>query len=289
MKASISGTDSLVLFRNSQGLEGRGTLLHLTRNQAVFEVYNPYSIVQLSEVLADLRILRGERTIYSGRAVASHLLPTGIMVIVSATLVDAWSDLAGAEPGQGVRDEVGAFVRNWEDTYALRPSFQLAVSTLRSFLGELSRWLGQVEAVSGPGDGAPELRREFAQEVEEPLVPKLAELFRRFEDEAAEVPPAEVDAHKGFARREIHPLMLCSPFVHRTYTKPLGYAGDYEMVNMLLADPLQGSTTYARVVNAIAIRSPTGEGHRNRIGILLDRLRGEAARVEAAGRAPLRV
>jgi len=51
-------TDSLVTFRNSQGAHARGTLMDLTRHAVVFEVYNPYSIVQLSEVLQELRINR---------------------------------------------------------------------------------------------------------------------------------------------------------------------------------------------------------------------------------------
>ncbi len=290
MKPSISGTDSLVAFRNSQGTEGRGTLVHLTRNQVVFEVYNPYSIVQLSEVLGELRILRGDRTIYAGRAVVSSLVSTGLMVIVSATLVDPWSDLVGLGPGEGVRDEVREFVREWETIYRLRPSYQLAVSNVRSFLGELSRWLGQVEAVSGLGasSGDPSLVSEFVEEVEEPVTPKLQELFGRFEEEAGQVPEDELDAHKAFARREIHPLALCSPFVHRTYTKPLGYAGDYQMVNMILEKPLEGQNTYARVLNSFNLSQPTAEAHRNRIAILRERLRHEAARAAGLGR-PLRV
>jgi len=44
-------TDSTVVFRNCQRLEARGTIMRLSRNSVVFEVYNPYSIVQASEVL----------------------------------------------------------------------------------------------------------------------------------------------------------------------------------------------------------------------------------------------
>ena len=55
-----STLQSLVTFRNSQGESARGTLLKLDRTTAVFEVYNPYSIVQLSEVLNQLVIRRGD-------------------------------------------------------------------------------------------------------------------------------------------------------------------------------------------------------------------------------------
>ena len=56
-------------------------------------------------------------------------------------------------------------------------------------------------------------------------------------------------AHRNFAQTALHPLLLRAPFVYRTFAKPLGYAGDYEMVNQILADPRQGSSTYFQIVN----------------------------------------
>ena len=48
--------ESLVLCVNSEGLELRATPIRLTRHLVVFEVYNPYSILQLSEVLQEFQI-----------------------------------------------------------------------------------------------------------------------------------------------------------------------------------------------------------------------------------------
>ena len=44
-------------------------------------------------------------------------------------------------------------------------------------------------------------------------------------------------------------LLLSSPFLYRAYQKPLGYAGDYEMVNMIARDPYEGGSLFAKVVN----------------------------------------
>ena len=214
LERSITGLDSLVVFRNSQGVEARGTLIHITRHLVVFEVYNPYSVVQLSEVLDELRIMRGDRIIYTGRAVVSNLVTTGVMLIVSATLVDPWKDLAGLAPGQGVREEVERFVEDFEASHNLRPSYQLVVSNIRSFLGEMSRWLGQLEAATGV-DGPnmdPDIRAEYFEEIRQPVAPKVDELFGRFEEEAAKLAPEEIFVHKSFSRRELHPLMLCTRF-----------------------------------------------------------------------------
>ncbi|MEM0926485.1 MAG: hypothetical protein AAGJ83_10645, partial [Planctomycetota bacterium] len=102
-------------FKNSQGVAAEGTLVKLTRQSVVFEVYNPYSIVQLSEVITQLRIHQGERATYEGRAVITGLLNTGLILIVSASLVDPWNDLKSLEPGEILRSFVRDFVDDWED------------------------------------------------------------------------------------------------------------------------------------------------------------------------------
>ncbi|MCY2954196.1 MAG: class I SAM-dependent methyltransferase [Planctomycetota bacterium] len=287
MERSTVGFDSVIAFRNSQNLEARGTLIHVTRNVVVFEVYNPYSVVQLSEVLHDLRIMRGERVIYSGRAVVSSIVATGVMLIVSATLVDPWSDLAGVAPGRALTEEVRGFVRDWETSFRIRPSYQLVVGSIAGFFAELNRWLNHAEAAGASGDSL-SLQEELALSVEAGLTDKLGSLFGTFEAEAAQVAPEEAESHKAFARRQMHPLMLVSPFIHRTFTKPLGYAGDYEMVNMIVRSPLEGPNTYARVLNAAILRSKGAQAHRNRIDRLVHYLKTEARRVTAMNR-PLRV
>ncbi|MGK0237782.1 MAG: extracellular factor (EF) 3-hydroxypalmitic acid methyl ester biosynthesis protein [Candidatus Pelagisphaera sp.] len=282
-QSKLSGIDSLVSFKNSQGKDCRGTLIHITRNTAVFEVYNPYSIVQLSEVLPHLNILRGSRMVYQGKAVVSHMLSTGLMVIVSTTLVDAWSDLNELLPGKELKAETHRFVEDWAISHRIQPNYQLTVGTLRNFLSELSRWLDEAEAGAfGTSNSIAddELRREFVDDVRGPIEPKFGELVVAFENAASEVPDEFLMSHKAYVQRELHPLLLCSPFVHRSYTKPLGYAGDYEMVNMMLCE----STTkvpgiYANIVDEFHIKSAAPKAHRNRVVMLQERLEAEAARV----------
>ena len=89
--------------------------------------------------------------------------------------------------------------------------------------------------------------------------------------------------HRAFARRLLHPLVLCSPFVYRTFHKPLGYAGDYEMVNMILRDPYEGASLFAKIVNVCFLKNPPAEAHRNRIKYLTHRLGEETRRVQTLG------
>lgn len=282
--ATVSSTiNSLVSFRNSQNKEGRGTLIHVTRSSIVFEVYNPYSIVQLSEVLPSLNILRGDRTIYRGKAVVSHILNTGVMNIISATLVDTWSDAAGLKSGGELRTETERFVDDWSHSSQLKPEYTHIVSILRNFLEELSRWIGEAEvSILGEKESIHEsdLFEEFYQEVDGPSLGKINELFSQYEHEASLVAPEEIMTHKSFSRRELHPLTLCAPIVDRSYNKPLGFAGDYEMINMTLGtSSARGENTYASLIHNYFIETQTPLSNRYRSIDLQNRIQTEAERV----------
>jgi extracellular factor (EF) 3-hydroxypalmitic acid methyl ester biosynthesis protein len=286
-KTDTFATDNTLTFRNSQGVESQGTIMTLSRHAVVFEVYNPYSIVQLSEVLSQIRIHRGDRSIYSGRAVVTNLVNTGLMLIVSASLVDPWSDMEGLSPGPRLRDEVLNFVDDWNvGNQRLRPGYQRSVSNLRNFLQEFSRWLEHGEAEAGITEPTTpqDVVMNFVVDVEAAVSPKVAELFQIFEEEARQVSEEDLPIHKSFMRHEVHPLIMCSPFLHRTFTKPLGYAGDYEMVNMIMREPLEGRNTYAKIVNAMHLRTGVAQAHRNRIDRLIEYLTREGRRVGAMGR-----
>lgn len=268
--------NSHVAFRNSQGADARGTLLKLTRTTLIFEVYNPYSIVQLSEVLHGVQIRRGERVVYRGGAIVNNLVNTGLMLIVSATLLDSWSDLSGILfDSSGVQREVEQFVNDWRSSSQLQPGYQLVVARLRSFLTELNRWMEQIDIALEDDDTKRhgEAYRAIFDDLTTPIVPHLQELFFNFEEEAAAVPEEHVTTHKRLVQNDLHPLMLRAPFVHRSFYKPLGYAGDYEMVNMMLRDPREGPTIYAQLINMLYLSAGPAAAHRNRIDILVDHLR----------------
>jgi len=282
--------DILVTCRNSQGGEIRSTPVRVTRFTAVLEVYNPHSILQLSEVLGEFRITLGDRCVYAGRAVVSSLVNAGILVLAEVTLEDeSWLDVDMFSPisqPERLREEFDAFMGQWRKLQGISGAFKVAVADLQMLLAEVRRWLEQVElgVRSEPAGVRRELERQVLGGLEGRILPEIDEWIGRFDDVAECVEDPLRPAYRAYARRQIHPLVMCSPFVYRTYHKPLGYAGDYGMVNMILGDPHEGSTLFAKLVNVVFLRNPPAEAHRNRIKHLRQRLGEETRRVSSAGR-----
>ncbi|KQP12335.1 class I SAM-dependent methyltransferase [Pseudorhodoferax sp. Leaf267] len=281
--------DAVVTFRNSQGEIVRGVLTNYQRRSLVMEVYNPYSIVQVSEVLSELTVRSGERAVYRGKAVVVSLLNTGLMAVVSVTLTDEWDELSvmGHGPASYAL-QAQAFVEDWDARFNIGQDYQVAVSQMRTFLSDVSRWVDQADmAAALPKNAEGRLRDDVFFEIASPLIQRVRGCIDRLEDVARGVPEELQPGHRAFAQTAIHPLILRAPFVYRAFAKPLGYAGDYEMVNQMLGDPREGASTYFQIINAFFLEAAVARAHRNRIDILVDTL---SALTDAPGHdGPVRV
>jgi extracellular factor (EF) 3-hydroxypalmitic acid methyl ester biosynthesis protein len=265
--------DSIIVGRTSQGYEVRATPLRITRHVVAFEIYNPYSILQLSEVLVEFNIIVNDRLIYSGRATVSNLVNTGIVVVCEATLDEAWLDVdlfSLITQPKKLQADFTDFLKEWERIHSILPEYKVVLADMQNYLIDLRRWLEQVELGirSSPSRDGLRLEREVLQELMPSVLPSINSHFARFEEVADKVLPDLLPFHRTYAKRQLHPLVLCAPFAYRTYHKPLGYAGDYEMVNMILRDPLEGSSLFAKSVNLWFLTRAPAAAHRNRIQYL---------------------
>ncbi len=179
------------------------------------------------------------------------------------------------EPTHDSSDDAGAD--------ALREGYVRAVRRLGRFLAK-TRDLLDAHDLQSRVDGEKSELQRLSNSVIVPLEQELVDLMALFEREAVSV-SCDVEKHCAFARSELHHHLLNAPFAARTFQKPLGYAGDYEMVNMMLGESrAEPNGSFARFVNDVLLGVPVVQAHRNRIEILESTLGSEASRVNADGR-----
>lgn len=271
MEATISKIDSGVVFRNGRGAEIRGALSKLTRSALMFEVYSPYPVVETGETLEAVRVVRGGQPVYSGGAVVDSVLSTGWNSMVVATPLGSITPVDSPLPRGLLSTQADEMIKQWETAQPLVPEYQIAVCNYRSFLSQFARWMTQLDLAGETSSAADDISRAVA--------PRLRNLAGALEQAYGLLPVDARPAHTEYARRELHPLMLCAPLVHRTVTKPMGYSGDYETVNMILRHRMEGPTAYAAILHHFLLSADIGDGHRNRIVRLVDHLRQESARL----------
>lgn len=281
MSQNLSHLNTTVSCKNSQGQQIAANVLSLRRYSATFEVYNPFSLLQLSEVMQRFQIRLNDRVVYSGEAIVSNLVNTGVLLICEVTLGDAWLDIDFLSDREGtlpLEQQFSSFLNDWKTANQVEPQFKSVTADLQSLLVGLQRWMEQADLglrTSTAGDLDEKAARTI-QSLEGPLAEQIHEAMGAFELAARGISKEDQATHKFYVRRQIHPLVLCSPFAYRTFYKPLGYAGDYEMVNMMLRPPYEGASLFAKSINCALLKTAPVEAHRNRI-TYLQKVLAEAA------------
>jgi extracellular factor (EF) 3-hydroxypalmitic acid methyl ester biosynthesis protein len=282
--------ESLVTFQTSEGLAMQGKPVRVTRHAVVFEWYNPGAATRLSEVLSEFKIVLRDRPVYSGRAVVRNVVDAGLNVMCEATLNEAyWTDVNPASVSQRdgqLAGEFKAFLDEWQKLYKVLPDYKVVIADMQTFLADLRIWLEQVEVGirSTPSGSRVQLEQAVTHELTQVVIPPVNELFEKFEAIAEKIEADQKPAHESYMRQHLHPLVLGAPFAHRTFYKPLGYAGDYEMVNMIARDGQEGGSLFAKVVNCWFLKQPPAVAHRNRLTYLAGCLETEAMRLSRLGR-----
>jgi extracellular factor (EF) 3-hydroxypalmitic acid methyl ester biosynthesis protein len=282
--------DSHVVFQTDKGVELRAALLWVTRHTATFEIRDIGVSPRISEKFQSLRIVYQDRTIYAGAAVVRGLASAGLTQNCEVLLSEeAWKDAASTSNSSGWEPPsrgFDTFLSEWQKLYRVLPEYKVVVADIHTFLFDLNLWLQQVEMELNQLDPSERGRHEgqFVLQLRDSVVPAIENLFSRFETVAERIPPDLVPAHRSFCKRQLHPLVLCAPFIYRTFAKPLGYAGDYEMMNMIVRNGLEGESLFAKLVNAYMLNQAPAHGVRKRVDLLSNRMIDETLRVSRLGR-----
>jgi len=280
--------ESSASFTNNEGAHVRASLIRFSRQSAFLEVHSPFGILHTSEVLSDLRIVLNDRALYTGRAVVRNLVSTGTSTVCEAQLEEPWNEV-GLQQLQAGANNLGRsyqeFLVEWEKHYRVRPQFKELVVDFEVFLTDLRLWLEQIELGlrAQPAGSRLESEHQVVDELAGPIIVSIDHFIDRFEHFAAELPADLQAVHRAHLRRELHPLILASPFAYRTFRKPLGYAGDYEVVNMMLRSSCEGATLFAKIINVWLLGQAPVVAHQNRIAYLTRKLTEETMRCRNAG------
>ncbi len=267
----------------------QGVPIRVARYGAAIELYHTGVAPRSSEVIDEFKITLQSKVVYLGRAVIRSIVDTGTKVVCEVMLDESfWMDLT---PGIARQKEVELvtefkkFLHEWQKLYKVLPEFKEAVSDIKTFLVDLRFWLEKIELEiqsSSEPDRA-RLERNVIDRLSPQIIPVLDTLFDKFEHIAAGLTEESRPAHRSYIQRSLHEIVLCAPFANRTYQKPLGYPGDYEMVNMMIRDPQEGVSLFSKIFNVWLLQQGSAAAHRNRLTYLSKLIESEALRVSCTG------
>lgn len=203
----------------------------------------PGTIVEL-----DLRL--AEKNLFRGPAVVGAIERTPFSTLATFTLIDALIDLAACAAGHEA-EAVEA-----EITEGLR-SQTLVSEEYRRHAADLLQWLRRYRTVLDQVErshDAATADRVLAL-CEERILPEWRQRWLEgnalVRDTASD--PDVFRATKRFTELVVSPEFAAGPLWKRTWEKPLGYPGDYEVMNQIYQWRLIGETRFAKLMHRLGL------------------------------------
>lgn len=108
----------------------------------------------------------------------------------------------------------------------------------------------------------------FSKHFVEFFNPVYDQLFNQL----SECTTAQKNAAFTFFRDSLKKLIYDAPFADRSFNKPLGYAGDYDMMNLIYRPDLAGNSLFAKCLNYYFVNEPAALAVKNRAAYLREKL-----------------
>jgi len=271
-----------------QGDVIEGGLLRLEPAGGVFECYSTDPVPEAGESVYDVQIKLAEAVRYSGPIRIEQVVDAGLNCFCQFSVQ---GDLGGEWTQGGIDADLQAgrlscaFDR-WRTSRRLLPQYKLLIGDMATLFKGVSEWLlSEEHRLRCEPAGEQDVLHAAARELGPSIAGALDSVWEEFHTIADRISVGESDCYRDYLRDHLLEFLMVAPFARRAYTKPLGYAGDYECVNMIERDPYEGRSLFAKMVNYWLLQQLPSKAHRSRIDYLEQRLVDEVARVGSQGRA----
>lgn len=232
--------------------------------------------------LTDLEIVCGDRQLFRGTGIIRRLSDAPNSHRIGIELAGGGIDLAELfreETRQGFAQRLRGFEEEQSRLLHVGERFKAWVADLRTELEALKAFLAAEELALADEDM--QTRIETENEILGMIHPKIVErmflargelneMVRGFSDE-------EHETHRAYLKKHVVHLFTEAPFAKRASEKPYGYAGDYEMMNMLYRDHREGNSLFAKAMNEYSTTEDAAVANINRIefiqGLIADRMK----------------
>jgi extracellular factor (EF) 3-hydroxypalmitic acid methyl ester biosynthesis protein len=251
-----------------------GSVLNFSGEGLALAVDGQRDMFLAGDLLSHLRVYRGDHVFYDGAAVVRHIHEVEGRTVLGISFQGSMFDLAKlheVDLREAVQQRVDAFAASARQLDRIDGRFKAWVADAGYYLSGLRETLGREEAQIADEDRY--TREAASREILEYVVPRLsAHMQPAFAELRRLVADCDAEAHQRYRQyfqRQLLPAFIDeSPFFRRCYRKPLGYAGDYEMMNMVYEDHFAGDTLFGKAINAFGCRIRAAQAVINRIPFL---------------------
>ncbi len=248
-------------------------LFDVSQNGIAFEWSGDHAL-EIGADIEKLSIHFDDHEAYSGQAQVSSVRRVGALTVVGASLLDtlmniedvlhlrdvkAW--VAGASSEKLRAEDAPWRVSGYDRFKSLIADMRLFLEDGQAQLSELERAL---PSHVSHGDQSSPARDALVERVRSGFSSDLVRAARDIDEAMREAAGKDLESLREFSQRHLHGLLMQSPWMYRARHKPLGYPGDFEVMNGLYGNHFVGPTLFAKAMNLAFVSTPAAEAVRAR-------------------------
>lgn len=164
--------------------------------------------------------------------------------------------------------------------------FKLYIADYRDYLTSIKNPLDKAEKEISllPLAEREKIERGILKALEETFRRKSDEFFKNLNTICKKYSDEKLVPFKVYFQSHLHDLLLLCPFGVRSVNKPLGYPGDYEMMNMIYGNHYRGESLFAKLENRYWCTIAPARANMDRLQYLKSKIQSTAERVSKEGK-----
>jgi len=238
--------------------------------------------VELGATLEEIIITFDEHEAYRGQARVSSVRRNGHHVIAGVSLLDTLMNLDDVLHMRDIKawsagtDNQPVVLSSSTWRVVGQERFKALVADLRLFLEDAQVRFAELEAslpwhiVNGEHDSP--AREALIASIRDGFAADVIQASNDIDRALRSASRQEREALREYSVRHLHALLMQSPWMHRARHKPLGYPGDFEVMNGLYANHFNGPTLFAKAINLSFVSTPAAVAVRTRKDLIKQRL-----------------
>jgi SAM-dependent methyltransferase len=263
-----------IRFFDFQGVERTCRVWDFSRTGVSFLLEDGSLIFRIGDIISDMYFISYSKEMHSGPATIIHILDeyqNGKVVSRIGCRLENVMDISSIIQGDKItklKNDYLDFIHSLAVEDNLDEEFVHLTSHLHYLLTNLRNKLREEEA---------KIREEEEDAVRKALYETLLSLTfdvvndvtLKYSNHFTKITGRFTDSKQPYIHREyfqkiLNEFFMSSALFRRAYTKPLGYAGDYEMMNIIYRNAFEGEDLFSQVMNKVDCEGSAARAVRNR-------------------------
>jgi extracellular factor (EF) 3-hydroxypalmitic acid methyl ester biosynthesis protein len=275
-------TSKVVLFHDFQKMEHTCHVKDYSRTGVSFYLEDGSLLLKIGDIIPDLRFYCLKKEVHASASTIIHIQDEEqdgkVVSCIGCTyerIMDVYS-IIRADKITKLQNEFLDFIQSMAIEENLDPEFVNLTSHLHYILDGFRERLSQeIHAISQEDES---LQGALTETLRDLAFDALFEELNRYYDHFTKIinrftDPKQHFIHREFFQKRLGEFISKSKLCLRGITKPLGYAGDYEMMNIIYRNTFEGDDLFAQLMNKIDCEGTASRAVRNRRSYLYKKLR----------------